>query len=407
MPSFRLLPVLACVLLVACKEGDVGGFDGSLFDDAGTQGGKKDAGKQSGEDSGQSGEDSGTTSHTDGGGSGAITVADVPNTLAQALCGAMSACRGAGLLADYLGGEDCETLFTNRQTDGQLRLLQDSVDDGRVVFDASAAGKCADDYVSLACDALTKRLPASCKDMIKGTVKLAGACEIDVDCAGDAFCDRGDDGETCPGSCKPLLAKDSVCRGTRECADGLSCSKDTPRTCIEPGKDGDDCSLGEWQCDLGFMCHKETAGKVCRALGAVYTGKLGDDCTMSGTYCSDGMVCASETASMGKCEAVVGKGEACKRAAPNQCPREQYCDAVNPGDTGKCVDFPSAGDPCLTGRSQVCAAGHVCVVDTCEAVQTAGKSCGTDAECYSGTCLGDTGSAICVTPIMCQLPTGG
>ncbi len=404
MRTLRATSLLLCLaatvsLLGACTAGDVGSFDASFFNDedggtADAGGSKKDAGAQTDEDGGSvadaavSGSDAGT---------GVLTVAGVPGAIAAALCEGLSACRGPLLLVDTLGGEDCVTSSTKRQEDGELRFLQASIDAGRVVFDPRSFSTCSHDYAALGCAAATHRLPASCEQALQGKVALDGDCDIDLDCAGNAFCDKGDT-ETCPGACAAPQTEGLPCRGSHECADGLQCTKAAGAakgTCMKPGLDGDDCSSNK--CDFAFVCQTEGKKDVCRSMASIYKAALGDSCTKPSMLCAPDLVCASMSTTMGTCEAPVQKGAACRRAQPNECPRDQYCDAV-PGAVGTCVDYPADGAACLTGfRNQFCAAGNVCVGNTCKQIARTGGACDSAVECYSGTCLGN----ICVAPTTC------
>lgn len=380
----------------ACEVGD-GDFDGSVFDeDAAAADGGKDAGDD--DDGGSTPADGGSQDASTG-----IAAADVPAALAHAACGALSACRGDALLTDYLRGEDCDTLYENRQEDSALRYLSDSIEAGRVVFHPARVEACTDALAALACDVQTYRLPSVCEQAFVGKVALDGDCDIDFDCAGSAYCAKATE-DTCPGTCSEPQSAGLPCERSAECEDGLVCyqpDSTMPGTCAAPGADGDDCATGMIPCGIGFVCRTEGSARVCRSLETVYVGDEGDGCAVSGLLCSDGLVCASTTATDGSCETKVASDAPCRRAQPSQCPRDQYCDAQNPGDLGNCVDFPAADEPCLTGRSQVCAAQHVCVSDTCKPMRRAAESCETDAECYSGTCLDVGGSSICVAPSMC------
>jgi hypothetical protein len=101
---------------------------------------------------------------------------------------------------------------------------------------------------------------------------------------------------------------------------------------------------------------------------------------------------------MGECSDPVGEGATCRRADPNQCPADQYCDAEAPGEEGTCLDRPVDGDPCLT-RTQACADGHVCLDDDlCHAIKAVGETCSEHVECYSGFCL----DGACEGPLVCE-----
>lgn len=389
----------------ACKVGD-GGFDGSVFDD---DSGPAADGGQVRKDGG-GGDDGDASSTSDAGlkpdaSTAGITPQDVPVALAHAACEGLTACRGATLLADYLKGEDCVSLYTYRQIDSTLHYLPDSIDAGRVVWSAASFDACTEALAALGCGVQTHRWPAVCEQALAGQVPLDGDCDIDFDCEGAAYCAKAT-ADTCPGICSDRMTAGLPCERSRECADGLVCYQPDPAmpgTCTAPGAEGEDCSAGVIPCGVGFLCRTEGSARVCRSLDTVYVANEGDGCGVSGTLCAESLVCASMTASAGSCEQVVAKDAPCRRAQPNQCPRGQYCDAADPGVLGDCVDLPGADEPCLIDRSPACAVGHVCgPSDTCKPMRHAAESCESDSECYSGSCFasGATGS-LCVLPSSC------
>jgi hypothetical protein len=393
-----------CVLLcsitlgaTACKEGNVD-FDANFDDeDAAVTHGGKDASvndDDGGADTGATDQDA-STAATDAG-SMTSTVSQVATTLATATCDGMMMCRNAALLTDALGDNDCVTSFARRSEDDQLHFLQASIDAKRVAFDASALSTCSKDLADFGCDVRTRRLPASCEKALAGKVALGGSCDLDLDCADDAFCDKGTSSDNCPGKCKSTLGESSVCQRSSQCADGLQC---TGKTCKKLGGEGDSCAQGTAPCGLAFVCRTETAGAVCRSLASVYSGAKGDSCGPSTTYCAQGLVCASMSKTVGQCQDPVAAGAACRRAVPSQCPTDQYCSAVNPGDTGTCMDLPASGSACLTNHNQVCASGLICVSDVCQAMGRPGDACDDATQCYSGACV----TSICVTPVQCKL----
>ena len=79
---------------------------------------------------------------------------------------------------------------------------------GTMHFDGARASAC---FAALrACGApLNLTQIASCREMFDGAVPTGGACFVDQDCAGDAYCATPIDAgfqRTCPGSCQPLKA---------------------------------------------------------------------------------------------------------------------------------------------------------------------------------------------------------
>lgn len=401
----------SCLIGLGCSVStgdDDFDWDGAFPDhdastrDAATKPPTKDAG------TGNEDEDGGTSTKpppkTDGGtGDKGVKLGDLPRLIAAATCEALTDCLGsAELLADTLGGRDCAELNENLLLSSPLRYLQASVDAGLILFRPEEAETCLSDLRALSCDSRSSRWPASCKLMLIGTVDTGESCTINQDCSGNAFCDLGAQA-TCPGTCVPLQTKGMPCshNDNDQCEDGLVCFRGK---CEPLGKVGDDCDDTLPRCAPGLVC-PDPDGSKCAAIPTVYFRKLDESCELSPTVgiqlCEPGLVCESVSGTMGVCKHTVAKGASCKRADPNQCPLDQYCDATGAGTTGTCKDRPADGEACLVNRSQSCADGHVCIDDTCHALGGVDADCIDAAQCYSGVCS-DSGK--CEGPLMCEAP---
>ena len=424
--TLRSLPLALAILLAlgalaGCKEGDVEFDDGGFGLDGGEQ-----AGSGGGVDSGAGG----TGSSLDGGllepdaggaaGSGGAGMAGgggeldpnvvmLTDRLASATCAALSECVGdVDLLAELLGGRDCEQVTSGELRNGELSGLPAALDAERVLLDRSELDACADDLAALACDVRSRRWPASCELLLLGTVELGGQCAIDQECAGDAFCSLDD---SCPGSCTALLAEDAACSNgdDDQCEDGLVCAAATD-SCTALGANGDECGAGIPPCAPGLLCFDDGGGAQCTTVAVLYFRQLDETCLPGdGTcdpgvsacgdveLCEPGLVCESAASGGGLCRPPSDtNGSECKRAVPNQCPLEQVCDAEAPGEIGQCVDRPVAGEPCIN-RSPRCAPGHICVEDTCLELLDNGAHCDFSEECLSGIC-GEGG--LCANPAL-------
>jgi hypothetical protein len=405
-----------CALVIgstAC-DGDVDfdhDFDGSLFDDAGQDAGtpRPDAGPvDSDDDAGRDVGGGGSAANDGGADAGTSSTGDaglppgsqVPSQLARALCAALADCyHSTELRDDALGGQDCVALNEGAFGNSDLRDLPASIEAGLVEFDGDKMDDCTSEIRALGCKARASRLPASCKAALGGTVLIAGECTTNLDCRGEAFCDKGVL-ETCPGVCSPLQADGFPCRhdDDNQCQDGLVCSGGTCRALRDVGQScGGD---GQTGCGPGLECADLGLGDgdQCVSISALYTVKLGKDCDANDALCEPGLVCESVSGTAGVCAKPVGKGASCKRALPNQCPVGQYCDAVNAGESGTCVDAPGDGQACRT-RAPVCASGHVCVDNVCRPRLDNGEDCIDDRQCYSGMC-----TAVCEGPLACEAP---
>jgi hypothetical protein len=304
----------------------------------------------------------------------------------------------ATLLAEQRNG-DCYTEEEGAYRAGDLGFLPDSVQAGLVAVDVSQLEDCIDDIESFSCDVFERRVPATCKLAFTGLVAVNGACTINEDCAGDAFCEKlGSD--PCPGTCSELKPETASCTEDAQCEDGLTCSARTG-TCEVMGTQGDECGGStDVPCKPGFLCD---VGE-CVALASHYFLAADTDCDplSEDERCMPGLVCesVSEQSDTGTCRPAVEAGATCKQSNPPQCPLSHYCDAVGAGETGTCVERPSDGEACLDGRTPACTVGHVCLDGTCVALKHPGDACEVDDECYGDFCADGT----CAFGLQCELP---
>jgi hypothetical protein len=407
---------MICALVAsatACGEGSDFQFgddfdSGFGRDDAGRR--TLDAGTDGDEDGGDEGSgsarhDAGVSDLTDGsvspGDDAGVpqSIADTwPAAYARALCNALADCyHSDALLADVLGGQDCQAVNENLLSNGDLRYLPDSVAASLVSLHPDMLDKCVQDVRALGCAARAGRLPASCRATFQGTLLIAGECTINLDCQGEAFCDKGELA-SCPGVCSPLQAEGFPCNhnDNDQCKDGLVCFRGT---CEALGEVGQSCGGdNDPSCRPGLIC----IDGGCDTLDALYMKKLGEACDGNTSLCEPGLVCESVQGAMGVCAKTAGAGGSCKRAKPSQCPIEQYCDATAAGVSGTCVDRPLDGQACLPENSKPqCSPGNLCVDGMCHAIGQIGAACASNAECYSRTC-GDDGQ--CAAPLMCEAP---
>jgi Dickkopf N-terminal cysteine-rich region len=425
MRKYFLL-LIGVAFLSACEieEGDFdGGFDwdsgrdggdgsASPEDDAGTDDAGRDA--STARDSGSEPTDAG---HGDAGADGGgMMMVETPEALAKRLangsCAALTSCMGPRLLMESLRGQDCVSYRTRLYQDRDLHWLPKSVEKGRVTFKPELLAQCEADLKALACEVQTRRVPQSCIDAANGDVEADGACAIDQECEGKAFCDKGSL-ETCPGSCAKLQTAGLPCRSTSQCADGLLCRGGM---CEAPLIEGDECTTpftaadaaGYGECPPGLVCQGTTGNLHCQSVATVFTAKLGQQCSASGTLCELGLVCQSQssTSTMGVCAAPVAKGATCRRAIPGQCPSGQYCKDARAnvtarapaGTDGVCADMPTDGKACESAVG--CQPGAVCLDDgMCHALKGIAQQCSENRECYGGSCLAD----VCTAPLDCTM----
>jgi hypothetical protein len=437
MRNSRLI-CLAAMALSACtiEEGDVD-WDGSLVDDASTRGdsaesdsGDEDGGvpvKDAGQDAGKdAGKDASTTdaampdaSVEDAG--QPLNPSDVAAALARGRCGALEACLGKSLLSASFDGNDCVDFTTRQQADRHLHWLPASIAADRVTFRPAALAQCEKDLVSLGCDVVSKRMPASCEQAVEGQADVDADCTIDQDCKGNAFCDKGAL-ETCPGHCAAPQTSGLPCGASLECADGLVCRDGN---CKVPLVEGDTCSRRKGSdCPPGLVCQGIDGMLTCRSIESLYAAKQGESCDLYGRLCEIGLVCQSQNSgnTSGTCAPLAAMNATCRPSEPGQCPSTQYCKDARAnvstrapaGKDGVCADLPTDAEACIGISTQsgqppcpigsvCCVPGSVCVAGSaapmCHAMKMAGGACSTNAECYGGLCQAN----VCaITTIECQ-----
>lgn len=233
----------------------------------------------------------------------------------------------------------CERSATN---------LQDSLDAGRVTFDAEKLNACLQALVapdSTCSEVITDpELPwsAACEEAaFTGTVAVGGACFFDHDCAGYP--------------------------GTAECA--------ANQKCISKPTQGFPCGTG---CAEGFYC----ATSTCQPQLA-----MGSPCTSS-MECQDELFC-DFSALMPVCTARAPGGSPC--TSDSGCESGECIPGMCMGTGFQCFEDTDCGSRCADDGSS-CTDASQCALGTC---QMGGTTCSSDASCTA--VAGD----VCVFPVQC------
>jgi hypothetical protein len=333
-------------------------------------------------------------SSTDGDSAANVALEDLPKELASVTCEVVDQCF-AGAYSVISGGEDCNTSITRSIEDGEFGLVQRAVDAGEVTYDPSAVSGCLDAVRSAGCAIFTQRLGELCADVLVGAVASGGDCTISVQCQSGLFCKTD---AACPGTCTALLAAGQACEDDDQCQSGLLCSGDTGR-CIVPAKKGQACGGGtEPPCPPDLVCQgdDDTTPGTCRAFADVFVKGEGSSCDIMGTdLCSLGLSCAvvgvnADNSLDMQCAQPASSGGACHLAIPEHCPSGEFCELQPQSVDGTCRPTPTDGQPCGVQSpdqgATVCAAEHVCINGTCQALQRLGAPCQIADTCYSGVC---------------------
>jgi len=345
------------------------------------------------------------------GGSSGPTLEETGAMLVDAYCDLFTSCMPAVFAEQYFGSGGCEARLQANLDDGELLGIQEAIDTGRVTYDGAKVDDCFAAVSALGCGIETARVfnEGSCAEVFVGTVDEGGGCVVDVDCAGNNFCDRS---AGCPGTCSAPRTEGGDCEDDDDCVEGLACANDTGK-CVARATEGQACGGGvQEDCALGLTCagdddETQTPG-LCKKNEDVFAGALGDPCDLSATeLCEDGLSCVVTSldgnGATFACAEAVASGAACSLGIPDPCPTGEYCDGIDPntGDVdGTCTALPGVGDPCVESFGGQCQPGLVCGDDNhCWGVGRIGASCSGDESCASENCAGGT----CAAPATCVL----
>jgi hypothetical protein len=300
-------------------------------------------------------------------------------------------------------------LFVQAIVEERVRAFRSGLDEGRLAFDAAAAGACLLKTSQQSCYEYRREraLGTDCHDdpLVVGRVQTGGFCERWEECASpDDFCDRLEN--ACPASACKLRARSGESCAVRPCVEGTRCTDVEPYLCVPspaPGLDGKACSLVG--CDAGLFC---STGRTCRR----YVERI--DCQANGD-CPFLEVCLLQSgATSGVCGPGRGAGEVCRPGAFGQhdcsfstdcrlgadgvpvctspwakpgerCRNtganggivciEGFCNVLDQTQEGICIPLLGQGDTCTLGN---CAAGLECTTNGCQPVSS--EPC-TDSSC--------------------------
>lgn len=334
--------------------------------------------------------------------------------MADAICDAKETCIGEYRLMQLSGGHPCRPDLEQRLAHGLLAGVPTSVNAGLLDYDANGMPACLDDIRALGCDVRPTRLPPSCRDALSGAVSPGDACNTNMDCVGDAFCDQGE-AAICPGVCTARLSDGQPCDDDRSCEDGLICENvddDTEFVCTAPRKAGESCrGLYDPMCELDLECFVKgplDLYHVCKPITEVYVGGAGDPCVSSwGLLCQDDPASGDSLTCYGltrTCGPALKSGDSCSLARSDPCPMQEYCNTTS----GQCETRVGANEPCHPARPRYCAEEHACLAARvggqsgafCLPMATMDEDCTVSGQCYSGFC--DPVSGTCQPDVVCQ-----
>src|SRR5215471_4534732 len=334
-----------------------------------------------------------------GGSQQQIALADLPAAAAKTYCQAIKQCLGD--LIFFVPQPDCEANFESTYRNGNYAATQAAINASVVRYDAQKASSCIDALTAQGCDLFVQRAPAICDEALAGDVPLGGACSIDSECAGLAYCDVR--AAVCPGVCAERRGDGQSCVEDSNCQSGLTCHA---QVCKAPATAGQACDgptgVG---CRPGLFCVGASANLAgtCADPATVLSAKMGQACDlMAQRLCETPLTCAIDSVAPNtfSCHAKSASGQPCALGLPEPCPEGEYCNAPLTAPTsGSCAPLPKAGETCATGPTHPlhCAGGLTCVGTTCQAKKANGASCSVAEECYGGRCT----AAVCAGVEFC------
>jgi hypothetical protein len=324
------------------------------------------------------------------GGQQQIALGDLPAEAAKTYCNVIEQCL-AGLLA-FFPRPECEATFATNYRNDEYAALQAAINAGKVHYDGQKARSCLDALTAMGCDLFVQRNPTICDEAIAGDVPLGGACSIDGECAGLAYCDVR--AGVCPGVCAERRGEGQDCDEDNNCQSGLNCHLGL---CKAPAMAGQACDGPSGTgCRPGLFCvgASATAAGTCGDPSTVLSAKVGQACDLTmQRLCETGLSCEVDSVTAGvaafSCHAKSASGQPCALGLPEPCPDGEYCNAAIASPTsGTCTALPNAGQPCASGPTHPlhCAGSLTCVGTTCQAQKANGAGCSVAEECSGGRC---------------------
>lgn len=193
-----------------------------------------------------------------------------------------------------------------------------------------------------------------CDDLIQGTIATGNACENNVQCAGDSFCDTSMGGAC--GACAPEKANGESCTENSQCINGrcTGASPGNPGTCRTYGQVGSACDSTD-DCAGSLLCDGATNKCIADKVWAA-----DDVCTSFDGQCGFPFTNLYCNTNLGMCKAFLAVDAPCS-AGQGLCnlPDYEYCDVGGTNNCAAPVLVPN-GQPCDIRTGKKCQSGLVC-----------------------------------------------
>ena len=284
-------------------------------------------------------------------------------------------------------------------------ILFDQVVAGTLRYDRTLAAACVEAVGGCDADLRLDEVPP-CREMFDGTVSSGGACFLDQDCAGPAYClSKEASGFTndCPGVCRPLLTTSEKCGSDATCAAGAEefarcrpggCEPFSPGRRARPGQPCGFVQPGVYVgCEAGSGCPRLVGAEtgVCQA--AIPGGQV---CAATTDLCIEGLLCVEGGAGMTCAALPVANhvGDPCEQPGfPSVC--DLFSSLACTG--GACASLGDGGEGSGCGpdlETIACHEGLVCgSMARCVHAGATGAPCQSGQDCVSRTCVAKTCAA--------------
>ena len=321
-------------------------------------------------------------------------IEDLGHTLAETQCSYEERCASHPMYSRFSGG--CMGVLGPKLENTVEVQVRAGVAVGTIHYDANELAKCLERWASEDCasgapadlECLAGRIegrePRSrcdaslfeCPGGLDGTVELGRRCKIDLECAGDAFCYKQEEG--CYGVCTPRGREGDKCDQWDEpCTPGTACPFQSENPSVVPYVCTRLRAEGETGCE-GIGC---TGSLECRLDGTSEHGRcvrpevvaLGDGCADPSYFCPPGSACVIHHVDFVRsdyCAPLSASGGACLRgfaaSDPGSCPTGEACRNVSVGEEvhTACVRSLKLGEACAfqvpCEAPLVCSDSRVC-----------------------------------------------
>ena len=205
---------------------------------------------------------------------GEVVITDVPVAFALATCSyAYRCCTDPEINLPYVSSDapvtteaECDTANAASAQMYTLPRLLAGLAAGRMIFDAAAAGRCANEIANLPCGGPAANVARTCEPFIIPLVAAGSGCILNEECVSGNCDQRGVTNANDDGVCSTPPTAGMPCSSV--CAAGLSCelggSGNACAPVAAPGEactDGTACDTGACDTGASYVCIETCTGR--------------------------------------------------------------------------------------------------------------------------------------------------